>query len=447
MNEQEVSGILTIGSGVTPIANGHYQLTDPDNAYVEISGLDASIRYIYLDITAKNYRGRSLPTPATLYLKDEGHARYYTIGKIQTFPSFNETKYHRIHPYGNVHSLKINIDAQTTGNSNPEKDITSLKINSIRLNVSVPFSFSFFRIIALYVIFMFLWVFSPSSFIYTHALDFSLRKQRFCVFAMILCLILFYSTVVVCDLSKLNTCYTQYNDLAKSFIQGSPSLLFKPDESLLSLKNPYDTMVRYAEQVDYHWDHAYFNGQYYVYFGVVPVILFYLPFYLLIGKHLQIWMLYPPLAAVCVVMFFYLIYLICKRWFSKVSFGVYSLLSIACIICSGLYLYMTNDNIYTLCPLLAIAFALSCLVFYMKASEIWTKEQADAGHKKSIYLLLSLGSLCMALIAGCRPHLLICLLLFKQTIFRTHYPRKNVWRNFCTQAIFFTLIPIARCEK
>lgn len=92
MNEQEVSGILTIGSGVTPIANGHYQLTDPDNAYVKISGVEASIRYIYLDITAKNSLGRSLPTPATLYLKDEGHARYYTIGKIQTFPSFNETK-------------------------------------------------------------------------------------------------------------------------------------------------------------------------------------------------------------------------------------------------------------------------------------------------------------------------------------------------------------------
>lgn len=122
-------------------------------------------------------------------------------------------------------------------------------------------------------------------------------------------------------------------------------------------------------------------------------------------------MLYPPLAVRFVVMFFYLIYLICKRWFSKVSFGVYSLLSIACVICSGLYLYMTNDNICTLCPLLAIAFALSGLVFYMKDSEIWTKEQADAGHKKSIYLLLSLGSLCMALIAGCRPHLLICLLL------------------------------------
>ena len=37
----------------------------------------------------------------------------------------------------------------------------------------------------------------------------------------------------------------------------------------------------------YNWDHAYYKGKYYVYFGVVPAILFYLPYYVITGTHLH----------------------------------------------------------------------------------------------------------------------------------------------------------------
>ena len=36
---------------------------------------------------------------------------------------------------------------------------------------------------------------------------------------------------------------------------------------------------------NYLWDTAYYEGHYYVYFGVVPVLLFYLPFYLVTGAN------------------------------------------------------------------------------------------------------------------------------------------------------------------
>ena len=38
--------------------------------------------------------------------------------------------------------------------------------------------------------------------------------------------------------------------------------------------------------VSVHWDHAYYNGHYYMYFGVVPVLLLFLPFRLLTGQAL-----------------------------------------------------------------------------------------------------------------------------------------------------------------
>lgn len=47
----------------------------------------------------------------------------------------------------------------------------------------------------------------------------------------------------------------------------------RPPE-LLALENPYDAGARDAAQInDIHWDHAFYNGRYYVYFGLVPCLL------------------------------------------------------------------------------------------------------------------------------------------------------------------------------
>ena len=49
------------------------------------------------------------------------------------------------------------------------------------------------------------------------------------------------------------------------------------------MANPYDTAARQAAAPDALWDVAYYQGRYYVYFGVVPCLLFQLPFEALTG--------------------------------------------------------------------------------------------------------------------------------------------------------------------
>ena len=53
------------------------------------------------------------------------------------------------------------------------------------------------------------------------------------------------------------------------------------------MEDPYDKGARDELQKEtgepYLFDVAYHDGHYYVYFGVVPVLVFYLPFYLLTG--------------------------------------------------------------------------------------------------------------------------------------------------------------------
>lgn len=72
-----------------------------------------------------------------------------------------------------------------------------------------------------------------------------------------------------------------YPHLMESFAAGQFSLLEKPSEELLSLDNPYDRTQR--KDVDCLWDYALYNDEYYVYFGLAPLLLVYYPFYWLTG--------------------------------------------------------------------------------------------------------------------------------------------------------------------
>ena len=39
---------------------------------------------------------------------------------------------------------------------------------------------------------------------------------------------------------------------------------------------------------DYLWDTAYYNGKFYVYFGILPLLIFFLPYYAITKKYLDI---------------------------------------------------------------------------------------------------------------------------------------------------------------
>jgi hypothetical protein len=65
---------------------------------------------------------------------------------------------------------------------------------------------------------------------------------------------------------------------------GQINLCVDVDEKLAELENPYDRSERDANDVKVQWDRAYYEGQYYSYFGIAPVLLVYYPFYLLSGK-------------------------------------------------------------------------------------------------------------------------------------------------------------------
>jgi hypothetical protein len=79
----------------------------------------------------------------------------------------------------------------------------------------------------------------------------------------------------------------RYADLIDAFEAGQVALLATPDQSLIDAEYPYDVTYRSREHVSYRWDFAYYDGRYYVYFGIVPVLTAFWPFKMLTGEHLS----------------------------------------------------------------------------------------------------------------------------------------------------------------
>ena len=70
----------------------------------------------------------------------------------------------------------------------------------------------------------------------------------------------------------------QYERMAQSILNGHLYLEYEDvDPRLSEMENPYDPQARKELGIYYHWDHAFYNGKYYMYFGIVPVFLLFLP--------------------------------------------------------------------------------------------------------------------------------------------------------------------------
>ncbi len=75
--------------------------------------------------------------------------------------------------------------------------------------------------------------------------------------------------------------YDPYIQQFDAFMKGQLHLDVVPEEGLLLLDNPYDPSAR--EGIYYLWDRAFFDGKYYSYFGIAPILTVYFPFYFLTG--------------------------------------------------------------------------------------------------------------------------------------------------------------------
>ena len=188
----------------------------------------------------------------------------------------------------------------------------------------------------------------------------------------------------------------QYERLAESFLSGHLYLDYGPiDPKLLELENPYDPVLRQSLGVDYRWDHAFYNGHYYMYFGVVPVLLVFLPFRAITGMNLTSYHATQLFVAGFFLGIFLLFQMLARLFFKSLSFAAWLMLCITfcfislwnCIACPALY----NTAVSS-----ALCMMIWALYFYFKA--VWDTEDPVKALRLSFF-----GAVFGALAFGCRP--------------------------------------------
>lgn len=227
----------------------------------------------------------------------------------------------------------------------------------------------------------------------------------------------------------------QYGALAHSLLNGRLDLEQDPPAAMQEMANPYDTAARQQAAPDALWDVAYYQGRYYVYFGVIPCLLFQLPFEALTGVR----DLPPSLPMILLSWLFLLAAFGCikqaaRRWFPDMSAAVYLLLCAGIGTGSQIYYLLLRPSIYEYAILSGAAFVMLALWQWLLAAN----EPAEKHGR--ILFHLALGSLCMAFVAGCRPQMVLvaalCLPIFWQRYLRE---KRLFTKQGITEAVAFVL--------
>lgn len=236
-----------------------------------------------------------------------------------------------------------------------------------------------------------------------------------------------------------NDTAAQYGALAHSLLNGRLDLKKDPPEGMLSLENPYDTAARQQAAPDALWDVAYYEGRYYVYFGLVPCLLFQLPFEALTG----VGDLPPSLPMILLSWLFIWASFGCvkqalRRWFPRASAAVYLLTATGVAAGSQIWYLLLRPSVYEYAILCGAAFVMLGLWQWLAAANTPVEKRGR------LLSHLALGSLCMALVAGCRPQMELFAVLALPIFWQRYVRQKRlVSRAGAGEAAAFLLPVIA----
>lgn len=260
-------------------------------------------------------------TKVVLDATDATHVEYrYDFATADLIDGRENTQYIPCQLSGNVQKLRVKLTGYNDG------DVVLLQ--NIQLNTPVPFGVSPLRMLLIVAL---------GTLAYAIAFAPLMKKPyeettRFCrrvvtwmtVIVMVLAVCIVMVELPDGGIKKqlvLKTGNQITQELVDAFEKGQTSLLKEPSEDLLALENPYDWSMRGSAGAEAEWDHVLYDGKYYSYYGIAPVILLYLPYHKLTGHYCST-NLSVLLFSLIGLLFLGMTYLaFVKRWFRKIPSG------------------------------------------------------------------------------------------------------------------------------
>lgn len=417
--------------------DGFFRVTSV-NRVLEFSNLNAEVRNIRIDFDSSQPAQNLV---VKINFTDDAHRAYfdsteYTVGvpEVEISTMSTQSEFINLNTAGYVGSLRIEITGDEVS--------FPIKLKTVTVNAHHPFAFSWPRFSLAFGVLLLAFMFRPRSSVYRINMVANPVKSKAGIIAAVAVEIALVSTFLFYGSNLVGVATSTYNygswdgksvvnafevggenaqqyaELARAMAHGQLYLDEEPPDWLKSMDDPYDKSARDELQKEtgepYLFDVAYYDGHYYVYFGVVPVLLFYLPFYLATGAN------FPTAIGVLVMAIAFilgcsaLLDRFARYHFKRVSLGVYLLLQIPLVMCCGMLYLVKFPTFYSLPIMCGLAFSVWGLYCWMRGRL-----------SKHACAWFMLGSFCMALVAGCRPQLLVFSFLAFPLFWRTYITERR----------------------
>ena len=373
---------------------------------IEIKDIDKKVNNVYLDI--KNLDGEEKTIEVNVFYKDEGNSEYVYAGKRIVLGDIEQSKYLNLNFLGNTKDILLEAEID-------EDD--SIELNSVEINKKRIISFNGERVLLILIIINICYLLKFSSLYKIKFKDWKFKKIITGIIVIAYIIILVYLTI---ELQNSNKGITQanslYDKLTYSLLNGRTDIDVETKQNLekiSNLENPYDYSVRdkavYSNEISYVMDSAFYNGKSYCYFGVIPVVICNVPYYLITGKYIGIGIEIMLFSIGYIISLSVLLYKLIRKYYENISSMLYVCILNFLILASGIFI-LVIPAIHSIPNIAALFFISVGLNFWVSILK----------NNKNTIIRLIMGSFMMAFVAGCRPNLVISSLLLIPILMKKH---------------------------
>lgn len=254
-----------------------------DNDTLQVREVGFPLNSISMTVQIKNASVTDHLARAVFNVADEGNGGVLSSAFIDIIPVGNEPKRHTV--YLNSKGSAYGFDIKF---SSFNGEIT---VSDIVINPAYEFSFNAIRFAVLFFGIVIFYILKYRETGRNLRKEFGFRDAA--INAAAICLSFSVVMWALCSTSETGnyyayplenniSTYSPYIQQFDAFLKGQLHLDVEPSEGLLSIENPYNPASRVG--IECLFDRAYFEGRYYSYFGVAPLLTVYLPCYLLSGR-------------------------------------------------------------------------------------------------------------------------------------------------------------------
>lgn len=414
-----------MGDGLKRGEDGILTVTDPTSAYMEVSA-DGTSSYVRIE-AANTPEGGDVKAASNVFVRADTDSRTGEITSVST--SAPRSLYLKVKPGS---SVRLWIE-EPVGSRIP--------FSAVRANVRVPFEFSWLRVSIMAAVALLVALWRPGSALWRIRLNPASVRQRWALVAFLAPLAIYTTVRIVGEFLVSGPLvfpnphgytydFDQYDHVAQSLLNGRVWLDLPVSPELAQAANPHDILVRgqlfESGKTQIFWDYAFYGGHWYSYFGVVPVVLFFLPFRAITSLWTPGGMMLPTSVCILLMMFLFAVFAcllvirLTHRLCPNASVAATSIVIVMFLLGSNASYLHFRLNFYSVPFAASLMFTTLGLWLWLKATperhpgrgeHVHVGSWSVAGAQPLSLRYLAAGAACIAANFGCRPTFALSALL------------------------------------